>query len=429
MDTFTDKELDELATLQKVNKADTLSSMFLENDFLFIKENEIIFPIEIQEVIENTDLKGLSKNNKLNAIKFYLDINGVLSIDKLKELLEATDFSITTKELKEYLKELNLKVNKNKVYLNDFAFNMDKRYNLSKIKENFEDYAIYNLDDIKEIQETNEKNDYVLEIYKLLKSNIKDKNDCFNTANEILNYIKLGYNLEENIQEKMDSKNLTGTEKEVKDFNHLLQEIYDNTPAWNLNGYSPKEKEINLSEEDVSQILGYIKMYLIMNGAIKIDKLLEFLIQEHHFDITKEDLIEISKISPDNHMISQYFCLAGIDKDILNGLLEQKSKFPKYKVINNLDNFFEEHDVTETKLKKLINKYIDNQIVENQILSLIIMGGINEFTLNITLNANKIKLSENKRNRMLKDLENCQKNVRIWSLNGYTMNEVLHKKY
>ena len=30
---------------------------------------------------------------------------------------------------------------------------------------------------------------------------------------------------------------------------------------------------------------------------------------------------------------------------------------------------------------------------------------------------------------MLKDLENCQKNVRIWALNGYTMNEVLNKKY
>lgn len=46
----------------------------------------------------------------------------------------------------------------------------------------------------------------------------------------------------------------------------------------------------------------------------------------------------------------------------------------------------------------------------------------------MTLRSNKIILPDNKVARMLKDLQSCQKNVRIWSLNGYTMNELKYLK-
>lgn len=183
-----------------------------------------------------------------------------------------------------------------------------------------------------------------------------------------------------------------------------------------------------ITNEEIEKLLSYINMYMIMNGAISIDKLLEILTKQHKFNITKDDLIEIFNISGDIFIINDYFCVEGLDSDILIELIEQKLKFPRYKIITNLDIFFEEHDTNEIKLTKLINKYTDKLEVVNQIISLIRMGGINSFTLEITLRSNKVILPDNKIARMLKDLENCQKNVRIWSLNGYTMNELKYLK-
>ena len=403
--------------------------MFIDNDFLFIKNNQIIVPIEIKEIVESIDIKKISKENKLKAIEFYLNINGMISIEKLQELLEATQLKITKKDLKEYLKELNLKAAKNYVYENEFAFIMDKEYNFSKIKESFDDYAIYTIENMQEEKKKQEEDDYVIKIYKLLKNKIKDEKECFNTASLIFDYIRLGYNLEENIQKLMSSKKIKGTQEQIDSFNYLLQETYDNTPSWELNGYYPGEKEINLSKEEVESLLSYINMYMIMNGAIKVDKLLEILTNHHHFNLTREDLIEMSKIPGDIYITNNYFCSEGIEGEILKGLIKQKEKIRKYKIINDLEKFFEEHDIIENKLKKLINKYTDSKKTTNQIISLIVLGGINELTLTITLNSNKIDLPDNKVRRMLKDLETCQKNVRIWSLNGYTMNEVLNKQY
>lgn len=429
LNTFNDKELEALENLLKMEKSESLSSGLIENNFLFIKNSEIIFPTEIKKILEDVNIKDISKSNKLVAIEFYLNINGLLSIDKLYELLEATDFYITKSELKTYLKELNLKVSKNYVYINEFAFNMDKENNLSKIKESTEDYAIYTLEDISKINNEHDKNDYIVKIYEILKNNFQDQRECFSVAVDIFDFIRCGYNLEENIQKVTDSKNLKGTKKEIKNFNRLLQEIYDNTPSWELNGYYPEEKEIKLSKKEIDSLLSYINMYMLMNGAIKIDKLLEILTNDHHFDISKEDLIEISQIPGDTYIINNCFCVEGVDGDILKSLIEQKEKIGKYKVVNNLENFFEEHDLVENKLKKLINKYTDNKEVVKQVISLIVFGGINEFTLDVTLRSNKVELSDNKKVRMLKDLNNCQKNVRTWSLNGFTMNEILTKKY
>ena len=179
LNTFNDKELEALENLLKMEKSESLSSRLIENNFLFIKNSEIIFPTEIKKILEDVNIKDISKSNKLVAIEFYLNINGLLSIDKLYELLEATDFYITKSELKTYLKELNLKVSKNYVYINEFAFNMDKENNLSKIKESTEDYAIYTLEDISKINNEHDKNDYIVKIYEILKNNFQDQRECF----------------------------------------------------------------------------------------------------------------------------------------------------------------------------------------------------------------------------------------------------------
>ena len=235
-------------------------------------------------------------------------------------------------------------------------------------------------------------------------------------------------NIDENLNKVSDEKNLKGTKQEIRKLNKLIQEIYENIPSWELNGYIPKDEEIKLTKEEIENLLSHINMYMGMNGAIKIDKLLEILNKEHHFNINVDELIEISKIPKDIFIINNHFCVEGLDKHIVSELIDQKSKFPRYKVITNIDTFFEEYDTNETKLKKLINKYTDNLEVVNQVISLIRIGGINEYTLEMTLRSNKIILPDNKVARMLKDLQNCQKNVRIWSLNGYTMNELKYLK-
>ena len=370
----------------------------------------------------------ITKKEKINIIKFYLNINGSLKIDKLQELLEKTNLNITKTELKDYIKEQNFKIEKNFVYANDFAYNMYQKFNNSNQEKLNTNYAIYSLTDIERITEELNQKDYIEKLYKILKPNFPDSIECFKFAETILNYIKYGYDIDENLNKVSDEKNLKGTKQEIRKLNKLIQEIYENIPSWELNGYIPKDKEIKLTKEEIENLLSYINMYMGMNGAIKIDKLLEILNKEHHFNINAYELIEISKIPKDIFIINNHFCVEGLDKHIVSELIDQKSKFPRYKVITNIDTFFEEYDTNETKLKKLINKYTDNLEVVNQVISLIRIGGINEYTLEMTLRSNKIILPDNKVARMLKDLQNCQKNVRIWSLNGYTMNELKYLK-
>lgn len=372
--------------------------------------------------------KETSKEEKINIIKFYLNINGSLRIDKLQELLEKTNLNITKTELKNYLKEQNFKIENNFVYVNEFAYNMYQKFNNSQQEKLNTNYAIYSLTDIERITEELNQKDYIEKLYKILKPNFQDSIECFKFTETILNYIKYGYDIDENLNKISSERNLKGTKQEIRKLNKLVQEIYENIPSWELNGYIPKDKEIKLTKKEIENLLSYINMYMDMNGAIKIDKLLEILNKEHHFNINAYELIEISKIPSDIFIINNHFCVEGLDSHIVSELIDQKSRFPRYKVITNIDTFFEEYDINEIKLKKLINKYTDNLEVVNQVISLIRMAGINEYTLEMTLRSNKIILPDNKVARMLKDLENCQKNVRIWSLNGYTMNELKYLK-
>ncbi len=426
--TFSDKEIKELSNLLKEDKVQEVPEKLINNSFIFIKNNQVLIPIEIREVFENTDINEISKNNKLKAIEFYLKINGVLQLDKLQELLQATELNITKTELKNYLKELEIKVSKNYAYLDDFAATLDKEFNLASLKAEDGDYAIFTLDEINKVEKFQEEKDYVIQIYNNLKKHLKKKEECLRIASLIFDIVRCGCNFEENINKVLSTKKIKGSKADVDQFNELITEIYYNTPSWELNGYFQQQEELNLSEEEQKELLRYINMYTIMNGVIEIDKLLEILTTNHNFDITKEDLIEVSKILSAVNIMKDYFCLEGIDEILLNGIVEQKNKFPKYKIITNLDNFFEQYDITENKLKKLIQKYTDNKNCINEILSLIRIGGINDYTLNITLKSNKINLPENKETRMLKDLKTCQKNMRIWGLNGYTTNELLQKK-
>lgn len=428
IDTFTDKELEELSNLLKVDEVQEVDSMLIDNNFLFINNNEVVFPPEVIDIFKNVDINDISKKNKLKAIEFYLTINGVLHINKLQELLKATELNITKTTLKAYLKELDIKVSKDYVYVNEYAINVNKNFDMVSLKEENENYAIYTLDEMNAVIKYQEEHDYVNEIYNELKKNIKDKKECFGIASLIFDMIRCGYNFEENITDVLHNINVKGSKEDVKKFNSLIEEVYYNTPSWELNGYFPEKMELNLGDEELRNLLSYLNMYMIMNGAIEIDRLLEILTVNHNFNITKDELIEISKMDENVHIINNYFCAEGVDGNILKGLLDQKENLKKYKIIANLDNFFEEHDIMESKLKKLINKYTDKQEVVDQVISLIHIGGINEYTLNITLHSNKINLPENKETRMLKDLQNCQKNVRIWSLNGFTMDELLHNK-
>lgn len=372
--------------------------------------------------------KEITSLEKINIIKFYLNINGSLRIDKLQELLEKTNLNITKEKLKNYLKEQNFKIENNFVYVNEFAYNMYQKFNNSLQEQLNTNYAIYSLTDIERITEELNQKDYIEKLYKILKPNFQDSIECFNFAETILNYIKYGYDIDENLNKISSERNLKGSKQEIGKLNKLVQEIYENIPSWELNGYIPKDKEIKLTKKEIENLLSYINMYMAMNGAIKIDKLLELLNKEHHFNINKDELIEISKIPSDIFIINNHFCVEGLDSHIVSKLIDQKSRFSRYKVITNIDTFFEEYDINEIKLKKLINKYTDNLEIVNQVISLIRMAGINKYTLEMTLRSNKIILPDNKIVRMLKDLENCQKNVRIWSLNGYTMNELKYLK-
>lgn len=67
-------------------------------------------------------------------------------------------------------------------------------------------------------------------------------------------------------------------------------------PPGILIGYYPKDKEINLSDEEINSILSYINMYLIMNVVLEIDKLLDILRNSNGFDVTRDELNRLRQI-------------------------------------------------------------------------------------------------------------------------------------
>jgi hypothetical protein len=170
-------------------------------------------------------------------------------------------------------------------------------------------------------------------------------------------------------------------------------------------------------------------MYVLVNGAMEIDILFNIITKEHNFEITKDEFVCIlSKTNGICVIDNFYVCIEGMDRKLLDELVILKKKIKNYKIITDLKQFKDDIDINNDKIKKLVNKYSSNKHFAKEVENVISSGQFCLNNLNVILDYFNINLPENKVNRMYKDLDNCQKNVRMFPLNGFTMNELSNKK-
>ena len=75
------------------------------------------------------------KPPKALIISFYLEINGVLEINKLIELVKSTGLKITKEELLKYLKKEKYIIKENLIYLNETAIILDEKLDIQNLKK------------------------------------------------------------------------------------------------------------------------------------------------------------------------------------------------------------------------------------------------------------------------------------------------------
>lgn len=416
-----DKKYQELKKIMNAVEIKDINEEFYTNNFIFIKDDEIIIPEEIYctFIFYNKD-EDYARKLK-TTILFYMEANGVLKLNKLQELIKSTDLTITKKDLGKYTKELGLKVIGDIVYFNDLAVEFNNKFQLLKRKESLEaGYNIYSLEEIREYQDYMNGKDYLIKIYEDLRYDIPLVEERFSTANTIYNYIKCGYNFSDNINIYLKKNHLKESKYELEEFDELITNIYFDVPLWELNGYY-QDKELI---EEEKRLARFINAYIKMNGVLEIDRLVDILNGYHNFEVYYDDIPNLLNRLDNVNIANNCIFLNYLSKDDRRILMKEKSKIKKYKLIDNIDDYFVDIVINNEKLNKLIEKYTYNKDIVNKIIKLIEMDNLNEYSLSTIFKVDEIYLEDNKMNRMLKDLNNFKKNYRLWNLNGFTLNEI-----
>lgn len=428
--TFTDKEVNQIDNLINEQNLKDISSKILKNKFAFKIEDNYIIPEEIKQMHNYNKETNQIEKKKLMVIEMYLLINGVLEINKLIELLKVSGLKTTKTEIKNLVKEEKYIINNNLIYLDNLAKDLDEKLQIHDLKKELP-YREFSIEEIIATQIEMENESYEKRISSILSKKIKNKDKITRFSNIIMHMIIVGYNYEENIEELLKEEKISLNEKEKEKLLEIADEIHWYFPSWELNGYAEAELDENNFSEDLTfedlspkdQIESYIHVYLTINGVIEIDKLLEILTTYHKYNITRTDLIKIASSTEEITIFNNYICIEGIE-EILDEIVPIKNILNKHKIVEDIDEMINEFfDITN----RLIDLKFEYNLGEELVITLeqiMHMGEINNEVLSAFLEDEGYDLSPKKQKELLKKLLPIQKDVRVWTLNGFKKSEL-----
>ncbi|MCI6265612.1 MAG: SEC-C domain-containing protein [Erysipelotrichaceae bacterium] len=436
---FTDQEMKQLNDIMAGKIIDDVNEKFINEYFVLQDGNYYIIPEEIKEMYNHMLDENCQKEKYLFMISFYMEINGILKVDKLKELLKESGHPISKEKLLEYLKEKDFIIKKNVIYLNESAETLDKEYGLQQLKEEKE-YAIYSTEEALAILALREHLDFQKQITKKLSKTVKNKRKLKELSSMICNIIIVGYNYEENIKKLLEKEKIELTVKEEIDLEDLMDEIFWYIPTWINNGYSYNQISEDEYEDDESldfnnlsdqeKLLIYIHSYLSINGVLEIELLRNVLKEEHHISVAEKEIKNYLKGEDDLIIKGEYVCIKGLETEEIEPLIKIKSMQSSYKIIEDMNKFLKETLEVEVEIEEILEDYDLEEETVDTIISLMRYGGITEELLSVILEEFQVKISEKKQKQLFKNLKNASKNLRIWGLNGYTRQELTdnHKR-
>jgi hypothetical protein len=198
-----------------------------------------------EDIVKSMAMGSTNEEKRDLYIYYYLLINGIIKIDKLKELLEKSNIEITEKEIKGYLKEdEEFKIEDNYICHTNIIDNNYIKIPLIDEKAKMEYKVIDNLDKL------------TIKMDKI-KKNIEDICHKYNIKeddkDELFIYILYGfYNKELLIEVLEDSKTKLSKEKLEKFYSELYEQSKE-INCWRLNGYSKKESML-LNNVEIKKI-------------------------------------------------------------------------------------------------------------------------------------------------------------------------------
>lgn len=435
-------DADFLADVQDIienNVSNEMLDMLISEHILFDKGDSYYLPAEFKELFDIALSNGFDVVKTNVLIDYYVTANGVIKSSKIIELVKESGFDITKRDIAKLAEEGEFIIDKDMVYYNEFARYMDKggllvnqmddEYKIVDFPTAMEDAlylrAILDIDeDLRELDvlpDDEEKGKAIKgDICSLILSGYDDDKRA-------LDYILDKYGIDINDEQK---ENLFG----------MICDLSHDTPSWILNGYSAHElfcddeedEDDDFNDEtfdtfsDMEKAGLYISDYVLINGIISTNKLLEILTKEHNLGITKRDVINLVKNNPvvgNMSLIRDYACYTKFSNKEISLIMALKRR-ESYRIIDSPTEFSLSENDNFMDFDILCNRYGLNDACRSDLFFALRLGTLNKEFIKQMLTENCNILLPAMIDTLYKDLMDLMNNTRMWSLNGFTPMEL-----
>ncbi len=422
------KEIDKLI----IDKGLTIINKKYYTEYTF--ENMHIVDEKVESLNSNPENTFLNYEDSIIYIKFLLSMYHKLELIKNKKILNELFYLLISKPFEEFKKALNEKSKLKKKTIDDI---------ISFIEPNYENIKTWYLNghSLNEVK----INEICKNIYLDKEPKNKTVMDCLNCLNKD-SFAKLAkyYNLSNpSVKELYNHiiKNFSNEKEEDLLFFDIIAnggvEIFNlefkMKPSYFEKGYiyAYKEngeitynvpKEFYIYEEDNLTYLDYLNLifyYVLVNGLIEIDKLLEILNKYHDLNITKEELL--NEFLDENISIINDKYLGIFDfKEIEMSLIKRmKNDNKNYKIID--DNFKHVFEEFFGKLQQVVANEKESGMLTTVTIFSMCMNMYDEFTFeSMCKEYNVPKVTVKKIEQLVKEYKNI---IPMWIYNGYSINE------
>ena len=194
--------------------------------------------------------------------------------------------------------------------------------------------------------------------------------------------------------------------------------IYAYKENGKINYIVPNEFYIYEEDDDLDYD-EIIFCYILLNGLIKIDKLLEILNKYHGLNITKEELLnefldECFSIINDEYI--GLFDFKEVEISVINGLKKDSDNF---KIID--DNFYNVFGEFFAKLQEIVANEKENGMLTTVTVFSMCLNIYDEFTFESMCKDYKVSnVTVEKIEKLIKEYKNI---MPMWIYNGYSIDE------
>lgn len=401
-----------------------LKNLLIEKYMLFKIDDNYYFPKEFEDFLLDTEQEEFNENKANIIIDYYIMINGIIKMDRLISLVKKSGFEITKDDIIKIVNEKDSTyiIRDDVVYYNDFAIFLDEN-ELFELEIDDADRKIVDFNEALAKIMGITTFVYSSDVFETLKKLKLSEDKLISLIQSVFGYIMSGSDDEEIFENIFEARDIELKSKEKEELYEMIWDISFQTPSWNLGGYS--REDICVFEEE-EEIKFYIIGYILINGVIKVDKLLEILREYHDIDITKKELINIIKYDIEEinaTAFKDYICYSKISSKELNLVLSLKL-IEDYKIIEDLQELLNGEDDFYDKLDILCNKYGLTESSKRELFFALRLGIISKDFINNILTNNCNLLIPVMIDALYKDLLTLMNNTRMWILNGYTPSEL-----